>query len=394
MRSPPRYLPGLAVVLLACGGAPPRPSLEGRRDLEAAGLEDARAAAPDLVGRAEAALRDAEAAEAEGDVAAARDHVTLARLAADAALLERERISSDEQRASLEREALALLEQAHADDEAAARVELEARRLAGARAAREELLRSLERAEVEEQRPTRRHRLTLDDAQAMRTAARSLRERTRMLLAAASSLGAPASALADADALVARSVEATDAAESLRLADRAHDASRRALGVARASSPPSTERIASLLEAASADGLVARREERGVVIELANPFARGSDRLEPAALRRVQRLAALLDAYPDGGVLIELDATTGDEALGRRRAAAFAAALARPARIGDRAPILFDTRGVPHPGDRVRVVLVAYADPALTTAPVLGTDVTSPEAPTSGAESTPRESDP
>jgi hypothetical protein len=327
------------------------------------GLEAAMARAPDLVSAARAAQADARADDERGDALAAADDATLARLYGQAAVDEAARLEADDARLASERATLEAEAQLHEVEASRAASTAQLARLAAARTAREEGARSLARAEEDEARPARARHDSLSDAAEMREAARAIRDRARMLAAAAVALGASAST--NVDDLITQSEAATAPLEQVRLADRAHAAARALLAEARRAHPVVDEaRIASLVEAAEAEGFQAVRLARGTGIELESAFEGTTTRLTRAAQGRVARLAQLVASYPDGPVRVEIDCATNADVThaGPQRAAVVVRALVAggldASRVTAADPIAPD--GAPHPTTRVRVVLTAY----------------------------------
>ncbi len=366
---------GLVVLLALAGcGAGARVSGALARDLGAIDLDRAAARAPDLVAAARASADEARAAESRGDEAAAEDDATMARLYAQAAVDEAARLEAEAARLEAEREMLAA-EQETAEVEAArAGGEAALARLAAARTAREEAARALARAEVDEARPGRARQDSLTDVAEVREAARALRDRARLLDAAATALGAPPSP-AVSDALTG-SETATVPLEALARADAAHTAARARLAAARRAHPGvDAVRIASLVEAAESEGFHVVRLARGIGVEVEDVFEGATPRASRAGQARLARLAALLASYPEGPVRVEIDSTSASDAgrLARARAEIAVRALVAggldAARVVAADPVMPDA--TPSPGSRVRAVLVAYAD----TPPISGGSV-------------------
>ncbi len=355
----------VALALLgACGGAP-RAAATLDADLEAIGLDAASTRAPDLASAARSAADQARAADARGDAAAAADEATLARLFAQAAVEESARLSADDARLAAERETLDAEAALHAAEAGSAESAAALARLAAARTAREEGARALARAEIDEARPGRARQDSLSDAGEMRSAARAIRDRARLLWSAALALGAPPTT--EVDDLIAASDAADVPIEQVRLADRAHAAARARLAEARRAHPGvDAARIASLVEAAESEGFRIVRLGRGMGIELDEVFTGSAVRPSRAAEGRLARLAALVASYPDGPVLVEIDSPTAADASrsAPQRAAAVVRALVAggvdASRVSAADPIAPD--GAPGPTSRVRVVLVAYLD--------------------------------
>lgn len=363
------HLSALAALWLAaaCGAVASRGAVEIRRELVASGLDEAQRTAPDLVAAAYAALEAAERAEISGDRAAFDDHVTRARLFADAALSERERAQADRERLELERRATELEEQILSDEREARAIEAAARHAAASRAAREELLRALELAERDDMPRGRRSRVSIGNEVQVRRAAVAIREHAQLLAAAASALGADATALARVRELAERSATCSVAFESLELAGAAHAAARHALATARRNrAGPSVEEVRAAAEAAESEGFRAVRLERGLGIEVDGLFRPGSARPTPHATRRLERLAALLTSHPHGPLALEIDVAGADEratTVARERGQwalrALIAAGVSAERLSFRPPDVM----LPSParGERLRVVLLAYA---------------------------------
>jgi hypothetical protein len=352
---------------LGCGSVPPRSATALRLELEASGLDEARQDAPDLAAAAYAALEEAARAELAGDREALGDHATRARLLASAALAERERAAADRERLELERRAIELEEQILADEREARAVEEEARREAAARAAREELLRALERAERGEAHPVRRRRLSIGNEAEARRAAVAIRERSRLLAAAAAAMGADAAALARVQEIAERSASTEASLEALALAAQAYDAARAALASARrARAAPTAEEIHAAEEAARSEGFRVVRLDRGLGIEVEGLFHPGSTRPLPQVAGRLRRLAALVASHPHGPVALEVDVSGAGEratSLARERGEWLRRALVEAGiaaeRLTWRPPDA--TFLSPDPGERVRLVLVSYA---------------------------------
>lgn len=354
----------LCAALLGCGGAS-HASRTLAADLDALQLDEARAHAPDLVSAARAAQADAATDDDRGDEAAAADDATLARLYGQAAIEESSRLEADAARLEAERGTLDAEAQLHEALASSAASTADLARLAAARTAREEGARSLARAEVDEARPARARHDSLSDAGEMRQAAHAIRDRARLLSAAATSLGAGSSA--SVDDLITQSEAATAPIDMVRLADRAHTAARARLAEARRARPGvDAARTASLVEAAQSEGFHAVRLARGTGIELESVFDGASSRPNRASEGRLARLAALVASYPDGPVRVEIDsASSGDVArLAPQRAAAVVRALVAGGLDASRvsAAEAIGPNGTPSPAARVRVVLVSYVE--------------------------------
>lgn len=349
----------IASTVVGCGGAP-RSADTLATELQALDLDAASEAAPDLVLAARTALDDARAAEARGDLAAAADHAMLARLSASTAIEEAARIRIEAETLETERETLDAEARVMALERASAEASVELARSAAARTARELGAAALARAELDEARPGRAVHVSLSDAAEVRSAASAIRARARLLRAAAIAMGAAAPA--SLDELLTRSEGAREPLEAIALADRAHEAARALLGDARRASPGvDPTRIASLVEAAESEGFHAITMERGTALELEHVFEGTSTRPTTAGAGRLGRLATLVASYPDGAVLVEVDAARSSDAT--RMASARAAAVLRALTDGGVASsrVSVAPSGTPSPELRARVVLVAYA---------------------------------
>ena len=363
-RSKPSSIWGAALVALsaACGGAQTRDASGLRSELESV-LEAARERAEPTVVDAEQALTWADEAEARDDLEAAAEHRAAARLLAARATAIASARAEDEARAVLEAESAQLLEEALAIEAEAEALEADATRLAAARAAREEALRALTRAEADEARGRRVGRLSLDDAAAMRTAARDIRRRARLLLSAATAIAARSEHEitdlgAETERLSTASEEADEPLEALRQADAAHDAARAALGRARRGLPVTAASVAALLEACESEGFTARALERGIAIDV-EAFFPGTGRTPSReGAPRLGRLGALLGSHPTGPIVIEVHGE-----LAAPRAQAIRAALIE-AGIEETRLELSTTEE----GRGMRVLLAAYAAPTPGTA--------------------------
>lgn len=340
-----------------------------RRDLTHMGIEDARATAPELVAAAYAAADESERAFASGDLDASADHATRARLEAAAALAEHERARIEHERASIEQEAIVLEERAVEDERAARAIEAEMARARASRAAREELERALELAERDEAHPVRRARVSIADDAELRRAALAIRERARLLIAAAGVMGAETIVLARAEELAGLSAGHGSPRQALELAEQAHEAARDALASARRMRPaPTREEIASLLEAARETGLSVMQFERGLGLELGSMFRGTTTQPSPGAERRIAQAASLLRMHPHGPVAIEVDVPgVGESAtrLSRARAEWARRALISAGISAERVHVREPGVSMPSAdsADRLRIVLVAYIDP-------------------------------
>lgn len=362
---------GTFFLVLGWGGCGPhvRHAADVRRDLSAMGIEEARVSAPDLVAAAYRAADEAERAFERGDLDASADHATRARLEAIAALAEHERALAEHERASLESETTLLEERAVQDETATRAIEAEIARTRAARAAREELQRALELAERDEAHPVRRARVSIVDDAEMRRAALAIRERARLLAAAASAMGAETIVLARAEELAGLSAGTSSPRQALELAEQAHEAARDALASARRTRPaPTREEIASLLEAARESGLSVMRFERGLGVEVGPVFRGSTSQPLPGSERRLARIASLLRMHPHGPIAIEVDVPgmgTAATRLSRARGEWARHALISAGVAAERIHVREPGTSMPsaEAADRVRVVLVAYVDP-------------------------------
>lgn len=356
----------IALVLLLVGcGASTRGAAALRTELSAR-LEAAQPGAPAVVADAERALEAAEAAEVAGDEVAAADHRALARLLTSIAEERAAEAAAREGAATLDAEATALETEAVRLETEAAATEAEASRIAAVGAAREEALRAWTRAEADEARGRRRGRLSLDDAAAMREAAQTIRARARLLAAAATELdrAATAEGALEVERLSSASSADADPIDALDHAEAAHRAARALLGLARRGHPVDETQIRALLEAATTEGFGAVRIERGVAIDLSFAFEGSATRPAPSALPRLRRLAAIASSHPAGQLLVE---ASGERA--RALSTALAAAGIEAGRLATST------------AEGTRLVFVAYAPAAPSTATVLGG-----EAPATSAE--------
>jgi hypothetical protein len=348
----------LVVCTLGCAGGGSSHHLD--RAFAQEGVREARQGAPDLVAAAERARKRAAEAEARGDREGAEDHATRARLLLSAAVAEAERLRLEAERIDAERQARALEARALDAEQEREAVAQESRRLLAARLARDQASKAFEAAEEAE---TRRARRRGDDVQARyRDAARFLRDRARLVVAAAVSLGATAD-----DGPAAKAAQALSASESTRdasraviEAERALQLALRALGEARARRDGPTEaEVASLVQTAGEMGLRVERSERGMRVA---PPGRRWER------RAIERLATLLASHPHGAVRVEGNVPGGGAAAERRaeaRAKALATALERAGVSSKRMAV--GTAPAPTGAPEVEVLLLAY-DPA--TAPL------------------------
>lgn len=355
----------MALLLGACGAGGPAASRDVRDQLESDESAVARARAPDLIARAEAAADAADRAERGGDLVAASDRATQARLLLAAAWAEAARVEDDEARREIEEELAGVLARARRDERTREALSRNLARLASARAAREEAERALEQAEQDEARGGRRARVSLQEASDLRRAAAALRARARTSLAAAASLGAPERAMAPAHELLRRSEQMQrDPLAALRAADRAHHESLRALGEARAHAEgPGPDGLLVLTEAAQAEGFDALALPEGTAVEADGVFSGSSPHV--GSMAKVRRLAALVAAHPHGPVQLQVLVRQGGRAgeqLSERRARALRTALIAAGAPETRLSIqpVDAALASDEPTDRVRLVFVAY----------------------------------
>ena len=271
-----------AFVLVACGAT--QTHTDPIPLFDADGVEAARREAPDLVAAAERAADEARAADESGDGDAARDHATRARLLLEAAIVEADRASMDRQRLEAQRATEEATRAAVVADEGRATLEVEQARQNAAQVARGEMRRAFEQAEQDEGRRLRRRSQEVE--QARRAAALALRDRARLVLAAALALGA---ARDDATEIEESITTAGSAIEQLQNADRAHRRALGLLGAARLAHPVDAAARSSLIEAIEERDLEVSLEDRGLV-------------LRGVTLARVQTLAQLISAHPHGPV--------------------------------------------------------------------------------------------
>ena len=371
MRSVVRWsLLCLGVLLAACGSGAPRASATLRARLVDPETEPARARAPELIARVETALQEADEAERAGDQAAAADHATRARLFLEAAVAEAARITDEQQRIRLEREVASLLTRARRDEQARAQISAELSRRSAIATAREEAQRALEQAAIDEARPLRRQRVSLERMADVRRAVAALRARARLTIAAADSLGATEEQLSQARASLTASVSATDPREALTVADRAYREAAIALGAARRAASPqdavSPDAVNALAETARAEGFDVVLATGGLAVESQSMFAGASPRLTSRASARIQRWVALLNAHPHGPVQVQAQAAqqgrAGDR-LADQRARALRTALIAGGANAERlsaTAIPSALRGESAVA-RARIVFVAYA---------------------------------
>lgn len=269
----------VALVLVACGGTTRRSTVDLNPFFEAEGITEARREAPDLIAAAELAREDAERADASGDTDAAHDHATRARLLLDAALAEADRVRLDRERLALLEEAEAALTEARSLERAREALAARARRDAAAEIARAQMQNAHAAAELLESRG-RRHRGP-DVDRTRREAASALEVRTRLSIAAARALGASEAELAPFEVERARP---TDPAAWLAQADDMHRRALALLGRLRATQPVGPEIVASLVDAArehtlapvsTPEGLVLSDPSDRALLDLARAFPHG-----------------------------------------------------------------------------------------------------------------------
>jgi hypothetical protein len=346
-------LPACLVALMSACGASPAPSAQLDRAFEQAQVKVARGRAPDLVAAAERARRDAAVAEQAGDEQAARDHATRARLLLGAAVAESERLKVEEARIEVERQARALVAQARAAERGREELARETRRTLSAQVASEQASRAFAAAEEAERR--RFGRSPGEVEARYREAAGILRDRARLVAAAAVALGAApeADALREMRKAIDGSAKSRDAAGAVGEAARAHRLALKALGEARARrGGPTPAEVGSLVRTAMEMGLRVERSERGLRIA---PPARRWEGLP------TRRLVSLLTAHPHGPVVVEGLAASSGAAVERQataRARALASALERGGILAER--IQVSTTRASADAPEVEVVLLAY----------------------------------
>jgi hypothetical protein len=348
---------------LGCGAAG-APRAAGLR-AELSALEGTAAGQTEPARRARLAAEEAEQAERAGALDVADEHASRARAWAHTAIDEAEAAALDERLGALEAELLELETRAAGLEHAAAHARRASQAEAATRAAREETLRALMRAEADESLPRRARRLGLADGPEVARLADVLAERARVLLAAATAMGAAEPARSAAQQALAAVDSAREPAARLAAADLAHGRARAALADARhrRGEAPDAAEIAALEEALEAEGFTPFRDERGLGARLESIFEGSS--IRASARGRLRRLGELLASHPAGPVLLLVDGA-GDRA-GQALAVARIAAL-RQAVLGARArevvvASLVEVRltGPPPPtGEGARVLLPAY----------------------------------
>lgn len=295
-RAPQSLFLTLCALLVACGTSASRGTVDLAPFFQADGVEDARREAPDLIAAAELAREEAERADASGDSDAASDHATRARLLIDAAVAEAERVRLDRERLALLEEAEAALAEARALELAREEITARTRREAAAEIARAQMQNALAAAEHLESRG-RRHRGPEVD-RTRREAAIALETRTRLSVAAARALGASDEDLAPFEVETTRP---SDPAAWLTQADDAHRRALALLGRVRATHPVGPEIVSSLVEAArerslaptsTPEGLVLADPSDRALLDLARAFPHGLLMLRGrGATARQRRLA-------------------------------------------------------------------------------------------------------
>jgi hypothetical protein len=332
---------------------------------ELAALDGTPASETEPAQRAREAAVEAERAEREGMPAVADEHASRARAWAHTAVDEAEAAALDERLGALEAELLELETQAAGLEHAAAHRRRTDQAEAATRAAREETLRALVRAEADESAPRRARRLGLSDGPEVVRLADVLAERARVLLAAAVAMGAAEPAVRAAREALEGVGSIAEPAARLAAADRAHGRARAALADARhrRGEAPTAEEIAALTEALEAEGFTPFRDDQGLGARVESVFE--GTTIRPSARGRLRRLGELLASHPAGPVMLLVDSSS--DRAGQALANARLTAL-RQAVLGARArevvvAFLAEVRleGPPPPaGEVARVLLPAY----------------------------------
>ncbi len=274
----------------------------------------------------------------------------------DAAIAEAERLALEEERLAVEADEA---ETQLAHGRAVRRREeilLEVRRIEAARIAAAEAAAAFERAAEDE---GRRYRGRADERAALhREAAGVLARRAHLLLAAAQAQGAGAERVATVNQLLERADAENDAAQKLRLTERAVRDALRALGEARRRRPaPTMDERAALIEEADQAGFSVEQRDRGLTVIVAGVFRRGGASPTGRGRRRITRLAALIQAHPHGPVQVHAHGS-GSAAARRRTSTARA----------DLATRLLENEGVPAERLSGEGVVDVAADPTIANA--------------------------
>jgi flagellar motor protein MotB len=327
-RSSVIVLAGLSMlVLAACSGARPGPTDLLRERFETEEAAAARERAPDLFVAASQARSRAAEHQRAGRVRAAEDESTRARLLLDAAIAESHRIALEEERLGVESEEreheLAYARDTERQEEVLAEVE----RREAARVAAEQAAMMFEQAVVDEEH---RYRSRPEEREALhREAADVLGRRARLLLSAALALDAEDRAVEEVTDVLERADRESNVTRKLELAERAVRGALVALGSARARRPgPTSDEKAALVEAAREAGLEAEQRDIGMVLRGSDLFSATAATPGPAGARRIERLAAIIQAHPHGVVRVLAFAAGGTEAARRRLAEARASRIA------------------------------------------------------------------
>ncbi len=319
----------LLVLCLACGARVPRTrsALDAAR-LKKAALLHAKERAPELWRELEQAR--AAAAGAKDDAELRADQDAIARLWLEAAIAECERADLAAQRLVIEREIEGLYAAALRDQKRSTQLTDEAARKAAAAIARNEAMLALERAATI---PSRRPKL---DKQAESSAARALIGRAQLVIESARALGAQASALTEASALVDRASAALPAHsdQALDAADRALSQALIALGPMRAShGAVSQGDKQALVDDLQVLGARLTRGDQGLVAQIDDVQGVGGSS-SATAPRRLARLCAVALAHPHGPVRFVVAAENPQ--TGARQAAALTQALSSAGCTGER----------------------------------------------------------
>jgi flagellar motor protein MotB len=253
----------------------------------------ARQYAPDIIIRAEHAWQDAKRSHEADRSEESSDHLNRALLLLEAAIIESQRISLEQQTAVMRKRTMEAQHSSQRDLDARQAVERETARALAAARAKSEAARALTLAETEEKRPL----------EASTDAVRIIQGRAELALAAATALGATEPRIMSAE----NSLELVRSQPSLQHAEQALRASELALADARQKQPSvSLEEVRSLIDAAQTAGFELQTSNIGVVLMLRGIFDGGSAKISPRAKRLLTRIATLAAAYPKGNLLLQL----------------------------------------------------------------------------------------
>ncbi len=354
------WLLSFLLLLAACAGAPRAQHSSLAALFSDAQVQAARAAAPDLLARAERARKDADSASA---AAARADHELRARWLLQAALVETERIAIERRRSQLQQQ-IDDAEQARAQDEharAVAQAQLEV--LQASQLAQRQAEAGF--AQVQQAAAGRGERAGSSTERAQAVA--FLVQRTRLVAAAARALGASGGVAADVDAkLDAAQAAPGGSAQALERALAAFGSAQQALGSARATHAVTAEQLQDLVARASELGVHAQRSTRGVVVGMTAVFAPSSAQPRGLEQPKWSLLRALLLAYPAGQVRVEGRTHAAADKVARRLAQARAVHVHAWLVQGLPASrvVVVPEPSAPAPDDDVVLVLDAYRDAA------------------------------